>query len=87
MAEKSRVFERKTKAQFYYDIAIQAAIENGFNQYAAIAAERASKYCLKNNDVAKSQLYLKTTIEYYQKWGATAKVTQYSESTALLSQT
>jgi hypothetical protein len=76
LAEKSCLFQSKSQVSYYYDRAIQAAIENSFNQYAAIAAERASKYCLKNNDVAKSQLYLKTAIEYYQKWGAEAKVLQ-----------
>jgi hypothetical protein len=39
----------------------------------ALSNELAGKYYLKQNIVAKAQPFLEEALDYYKRWGATAK--------------
>ena len=59
-----------------FDRAIVTSIRAGFHNDAALACERATALCQRNNATPLEERYRRQAIEYYTQWGATAKVKQ-----------
>ncbi len=73
-AEKHRVLDRKTEALEFYDLAIQKAKENGYNQEEALANELAAKFFLEWGKEKVAQTYMQEAYYGYARWGAKAKI-------------
>lgn len=73
-AELAGIEHRGDEAVFYYDLAIDAARENGFLHWEGIANERAYRFweSLGNGNLA--QIYRQQAFICYQTWGAGAKL-------------
>jgi hypothetical protein len=83
-AEKDRVKGKTKGVGELYNRAIRFALENEFIQDAALASELAGKFYWAHNDSTNAESYLRKAIEYYEKWGATAKVKQIEEGFSTL---
>ena len=77
-AEYCRVCKEYSKAEEYYDKAIQLSGENGFIQEEALANELASRYYFSKGKTKFAVTYLEDAYRGYKKWGAIAKI-QYME--------
>lgn len=75
-AEIAKCTEDFEKATLLYDLAIEDAKKQGFIHHAAIAAERAFEYYQSKGRKSLAGFYFKKSLEYYNDWGATAKVRQ-----------
>lgn len=75
-AEWHRIKGKNTAAATSYRNAIQAAHNNEFTHEKAIANELAAFFWKTSGDSDKSRQHLVEARKSYQKWGATAKVTQ-----------
>jgi hypothetical protein len=67
-----------------YDQAIQSALQNGFTQNAAIAAECAGRFYLDLGDDERARKYLLQAKGLFGEWGAVAKVRQMEGDYSLL---
>jgi PAS domain S-box-containing protein len=86
-AEKARVLSHSVQAMDLYEQAIQAARENGYIQEEALAYELAAKFYLGRGMQKFAQTYLKEARYCYERWGATAKVSDLEvKYSSLLSQ-
>ncbi|MBD3883626.1 AAA family ATPase [Phormidium tenue FACHB-886] len=79
MAEHCRVLKEPYPAMDYYDRAIAGAIKTGYIQEAAIANERAAEFYFSLGKTKVAQIYLVEASQYYQQWGAIAKVNQLKQ--------
>ncbi|MEG4963437.1 MULTISPECIES: AAA family ATPase [unclassified Microcoleus] len=73
-AEKHRVFNQKTEAIEFYDLAIKGAKENEYLQDEAIANELAAKFYLDWDKEKVAASYMQEAYYCYARWGAAAKV-------------
>ena len=73
VAEQARITGNKLQAADYYEMAIQAAIANGYVQEAAIANELAAKFYFDWNKEKVAQAYMQEAYYCYARWGAKAK--------------
>lgn len=82
-AERARVAQKPGKAEALFDAAIEAAIENKFVHEAALAAEFAAAYFSEGGLREKALLYARKSLDFYQQWGAGAKVELIEEKWGL----
>jgi len=80
---KNEAFESVRNA---FDAAIQYALRSGFIHHAALANERAGKYCLARNEKTYATDYLGRAVELYQDWGALGKVHKMHYENTILSE-
>ncbi|WP_445243952.1 trifunctional serine/threonine-protein kinase/ATP-binding protein/sensor histidine kinase, partial [Microcoleus sp. S13_B4] len=73
-AEKNRVFNHKTEAIEFYDLAIKGAKENEYLQDEALANELAAKFYLDWGKEKVAAGYMQEAYYCYARWGAKAKV-------------
>ncbi|MEG4023582.1 AAA family ATPase [Microcoleus sp. S13C4] len=73
-AEKHRVFNQKTEAIEFYDLAIKGAKENAYLQEEAIANELAAKFYLDWGKEKVAASYMQEAYYCYARWGAKAKI-------------
>jgi signal transduction histidine kinase/FixJ family two-component response regulator len=73
-AEKARVLGKVTKAEIFYEKAIQGAAENDYRQEAALAYELAAEFYLGRDMEKIAQTYFREAHYANQQWGALAKV-------------
>jgi len=78
-AEFERVAGNKDKAFTLYEAAIQQATKVQNLQDIALANELAAKCYESSGITSAAQMYLNTAIYWYQRWGASKKVTQLFE--------
>ncbi|HLO46850.1 MAG TPA: AAA family ATPase [Kamptonema sp.] len=74
-AEKHRIFDEKTAAIEFYDLAIKGAKENGYIQEEALSNELAAKFYLNWDKEKVAAGYMQEAYYCYARWGAKAKVT------------
>jgi predicted ATPase/serine/threonine protein kinase len=72
-AELARV-SRKGDVLSHLNTAIEAARSHGNTHYEALGSELAAAHCASNNQHSIARVYLKSSIEAYQRWGAVVKV-------------
>ncbi|HIK13198.1 MAG TPA: AAA family ATPase [Oscillatoriaceae cyanobacterium M33_DOE_052] len=75
-AEWQRVSGGGSAAGELYDRAIALAKENGYLQEFALGNELAAKFYLEQNKATIARAYMAEAYYAYQRWGATAKVSQ-----------
>jgi signal transduction histidine kinase len=73
-AEKARVLGHHWKAVEHYDLAIQHAKEQGYQQEEALANELAAKFWLAQRKEEFARTYMQKARINYQQWGALHKV-------------
>lgn len=73
-AEFNRAIGRGLEAIELYNDAIEKACESDFIQDAAFALELLGLYHLEMNNKVMGEMHLQKAVEYYEKWGALAKV-------------
>ncbi|MFT7008721.1 MAG: putative ATPase/signal transduction histidine kinase/CheY-like chemotaxis protein [Colwellia sp.] len=73
-AEQSATENNIDEAIDFYDQAIQTSINTGFKQLTAISCELAGQFWLDRNKKNFADIYLRKAIQFFQQWGATAKV-------------
>ena len=78
-AEIARLDGRDADAMRLYEQAIQAACENGFLQYKAVAHETAAGFCLARGFTTAARAYLSEARSCFARWGADGKVRQLEE--------
>ncbi|MEG4105668.1 AAA family ATPase [Microcoleus sp. S13_C5] len=78
-AQKHRVFNQKTEAIEFYDMAIKGAKENGYIQEEAIANELAAKFYLDWGKEKVAASYMQEAYYCYARWGSKAKVRHLEE--------
>lgn len=78
-AELARIQGQSLAAMSFYDQAIEAAVENGYIQEAALANERAARFYLNLGKKRMAQACMTDAYYGYIKWGAIAKVHQLNE--------
>lgn len=71
--------ENFEKATHLYDLAIAEAEKQQFMHVAAIATEIAANYYQGKGRQKISNMYLQQAINYYDRWGAKAKITQMKQ--------
>lgn len=69
-AELARIQVNDLQAQQYYDDAISSALEHGYTNIAALAAQLAAQYYWANARGLIAQTYIERAYEYYETWGA-----------------
>jgi len=79
-AELARLDGKHAEAAELYDVAIAAALEDGWVNIAAIACECALKFHTGLRRTARARGYLLEALTHYAVWGATAKVRQLNET-------
>jgi len=72
-AEYYRMINDFKEASYFYDCAIESAIESGFIQHAALAAERAFYFYREQNLRRAGMGYLKEAYYWYRIWQAPGK--------------
>ncbi|AFY69062.1 adenylate/guanylate cyclase with GAF sensor(s) [Thalassoporum mexicanum PCC 7367] len=72
-AEKQRVLDRCGHALEFYDLAINAALEHGYTNEAALAYELAAKCYAQQGKKLNAQAYMQEAHYLYNRWGAIAK--------------
>jgi len=79
-AENFALKRNKEEAVTKYENSISTSIQCGFVQDAAIACERYGEYLLNEiNDEEKATHHFTMAVDFYDKWGALAKVHQLNE--------
>lgn len=81
-AELYRFFKLTFFSKRFYDISIQAGIENNFMREAGIANECAANFHQNRKDIPSALTYLSNAKDCYQKWGALAKVSHLNQKIA-----
>lgn len=74
-AERYRVLGRQLEAIEAYDRAIKLALEHHFIQEGALAQELAGRFYLQWGKTTIAQTYIVNAYYAYERWGATAKLT------------
>jgi predicted ATPase/signal transduction histidine kinase/CheY-like chemotaxis protein len=72
-AEKARVLGQLSKAEIFYEQAIQGARNHEYIQEEALAYELAAKFYLASGKEKFAQTYMKEAHYCYMRWGAIAK--------------
>jgi len=73
-AERCRVLGDSGQAMIFYEQSIKWALENSFQQEAALACERAACFYLQQGNTRVASLYMSEAYYGYSRWGAKAKV-------------
>ncbi|MBN1208715.1 MAG: AAA family ATPase [Myxococcaceae bacterium] len=83
-AELARITGRSEEASCAYEEAIQAARENGFVQYVAMANELAARFWRTRRAPTVFQAFARAARDAYAQWGAAGKVRQLDEEWSYL---
>lgn len=78
-AEIARLQGDKDTAHDLYELAIDAAMEHGFQHHSALANELAANFWFQRNKPKLAHFYLQKAHYGYSRWGAKAKVTMLEE--------
>lgn len=73
-AECARIEGRDLEALRLYEESIKSALDNGFTPDAALASERAARFCLSLGLETAGRAHLREAREGYLRWGAGVKV-------------
>jgi PAS domain S-box-containing protein len=73
-AEYARIEGRDLEALSLYEQSIKSASDNGFTPDAALASERAGRFCFSLGLESAGRAHLREAREGYLRWGADAKV-------------
>ncbi|QJB56901.1 AAA family ATPase [Pseudodesulfovibrio sp. zrk46] len=78
-AERERIKDKKQAARLHYELAIDAARENGYIHHEAMANECAARFHQRNGNDQDAKRFLKEARLLYLQWGAKRKIEVFDE--------
>lgn len=79
-AEIKVIYKEFDQALELYEEALQKAQKQQLLEFSGLACERAAALLAKTGNLEKSSRYRKQAIEFYQRWGASAKVQMLTQN-------